>query len=181
MVTKMRMCPYLHHKILPRIDLLLFELARRRLPCLHNKYHPMPLCVTFHSSVFFSFSSFQFCILAVRTTKRIRKRMQPSSHHRQGCRANEKNRLNLPLQFISRSWISFRSILKSNTRPVLVMSTKRNRMSYTAGKDGILTKILLFGKPNYTISEHYGSSISGFIRADNPDNRPQVWRMELNP
>ena len=46
-------------------------------------------------------------------------------------------------------------------------------MSYTAGKDGILTKILLFGKPNYTISEHYGSSMSGFIRADNPDTGPK--------
>ena len=51
--------------------------------------------------------------------------------------------------------------------------TKKNWTSYTAGKDGILTKVLLFGKPNYTISEHYGSSMSGFVRADNPDSGPK--------
>ena len=51
--------------------------------------------------------------------------------------------------------------------------TKKNWTSYTAGKDGILTKVLLFGKPNYTISEHYGSSMSGFVRADNPDTGPK--------
>jgi hypothetical protein len=51
--------------------------------------------------------------------------------------------------------------------------TKKNWTSYTAGKDGILTKIMLFGKPNYTISEHYGSSMSGFVRADNPDTGPK--------
>ena len=32
---------------------------------------------------------------------------------------------------------------------------------------------MLFGKPNYTISEHYGSSMSGFVRADNPDTGPK--------
>jgi len=56
---------------------------------------------------------------------------------------------------------------------------KKNWTSYTAGKDGILTKILLFGKPNYTISEHYGSSMSGFVRADNPDNGPKLGEWSL--
>ena len=51
--------------------------------------------------------------------------------------------------------------------------TKKNWMSYTAGKNGILTKVLLFGKPNYTISEHYGSRMSGFVRAGNPDTGPK--------
>ena len=51
--------------------------------------------------------------------------------------------------------------------------SKKNWTSYTAGKDGILTKVLLFGKPNYTISEHYGSSMSGFVRANNPDSGPK--------
>ena len=32
---------------------------------------------------------------------------------------------------------------------------------------------MLFGKPNYTISAHYGSSMSGFIRADNPNTGPK--------
>jgi hypothetical protein len=35
-------------------------------------------------------------------------------------------------------------------------------------------KVLLFGKPNYTISEHYGDSMSGFVRADNPDSGPNT-------
>jgi hypothetical protein len=51
--------------------------------------------------------------------------------------------------------------------------TKKNWSSFTAGKDGILTKVMLFGKPNYTISEHYGKSMSGFIRANNPDTGPK--------
>ena len=54
------------------------------------------------------------------------------------------------------------------------MYQRKNWTSYTAGKDGILTKVLLFGKPNYTISEHYGSFMSGFVRADNPDTGPKL-------
>ena len=57
--------------------------------------------------------------------------------------------------------------------------TKKNWTSFTAGKDGILTKILLFGKPNYTISEHYGDSMSGFVRADNPDSGPKLGEWSL--
>ena len=51
--------------------------------------------------------------------------------------------------------------------------SKKNWSSFTAGKNGILTKVMLFGKPNYTISAHYGSSMSGFIRADNPNTGPK--------
>jgi hypothetical protein len=58
--------------------------------------------------------------------------------------------------------------------------TKKNWTSYTAGKDGILTKVLLFGKPNYTISEHYGSSMSGFVRADNPDTGPKYGEWSIS-
>lgn len=57
---------------------------------------------------------------------------------------------------------------------------KKNWMSYTAGKNGILTKILLFGKPNYTISEHYGSFMSGFVRADNPDTGPKLGQWSIS-
>jgi len=56
---------------------------------------------------------------------------------------------------------------------------RKNWTSYTAGKNGILTKVLLFGKPNYMISEHYGSSISGFVRADNPDSGPKYGEWSL--
>ena len=44
----------------------------------------------------------------------------------------------------------------------------KNWFSFTAGKDGILTKILLFGKPNILPNEYYGLSMSGFIREGNP-------------
>lgn len=57
---------------------------------------------------------------------------------------------------------------------------KKNWMSFTAGKDGILTKILLFGKPNYIISEHYGSAMSGSVRASNPDRGPKFGSWEIS-
>ena len=58
--------------------------------------------------------------------------------------------------------------------------TNKNWMSYTAGKDGILTKILLFGKPNYMVSEHYGSAMGGFVRAGNPNTGPKFGSWELS-
>ena len=58
--------------------------------------------------------------------------------------------------------------------------SKKNWSSFTAGKDGILTKVMLFGKPNYTISAHYGSSMSGFIRADNPDSGPKYGEWSIS-
>jgi hypothetical protein len=56
---------------------------------------------------------------------------------------------------------------------------RKNWTSYTAGKNGILTKVLLFGKPNYMISEHYGSRMGGFVRADNPDTGPKYGEWSL--
>ena len=56
----------------------------------------------------------------------------------------------------------------------------KNWTSFTAGKDGILTKILLFGKANYLISEHYGSAMSGYVRANNPDKGPKLGEWELS-
>ena len=53
-------------------------------------------------------------------------------------------------------------------------------MSYTAGKDGVLTKILLFGRPNYMVSEHYGSAMSGFVRAGNPNTGAKYGSWELS-
>ena len=57
---------------------------------------------------------------------------------------------------------------------------KKNWMSFTAGKNGILTKILLFGKANYLISEHYGSGMKGFIRVSNPDKGPKLGAWSLS-
>ena len=51
---------------------------------------------------------------------------------------------------------------------------KKNWFSYTSEKKGILTKVLLFGKPNYKPSDHYGDSMHGFIRKGNPDKGPKL-------
>ncbi len=56
----------------------------------------------------------------------------------------------------------------------------KNWMSFTAGKDGVLTKILLFGKANYLISQHYGSAMRGFVRKSNPNNGPKLGQWELS-
>ena len=56
----------------------------------------------------------------------------------------------------------------------------KNWMSFTAGKDGVLTKILLFGKTNFLISEHYGKKMSGFVRSGNPDTGPKFGKWELS-
>ena len=56
----------------------------------------------------------------------------------------------------------------------------KNWMSFTAGKDGILTKILLFGKANYLISEHYGSAMRGFVRESNPNTGTVFGEWELS-
>ena len=56
---------------------------------------------------------------------------------------------------------------------------KKNWFSYTAQKDGILTKILLFGKPNFKPSDHYGDSMHGFIREGNPSTGPKYGEWDL--
>lgn len=57
---------------------------------------------------------------------------------------------------------------------------KKNWMSFTAGKDGVLTKILLFGKANYKISNHYGSAMRGFVRESNPESGAKLGEWELS-
>ena len=50
---------------------------------------------------------------------------------------------------------------------------RKNWTSFSASKNGILTKVLLFGKANLLNSPHYGLSMSGFVRAGNPDSGPK--------
>jgi hypothetical protein len=57
---------------------------------------------------------------------------------------------------------------------------EKNWFSYTSEKKGILTKILLFGKPNYKPSDHYGDSMQGFIRKGNPNNGPKLGEWKLS-
>ena len=56
---------------------------------------------------------------------------------------------------------------------------RKNWTSFTASKNGLLTKILLFGKANLIDSPHYGLSMSGFVRANNPDSGPKYGRWTL--
>ena len=58
--------------------------------------------------------------------------------------------------------------------------SNKNWFSYTSEKKGILTKVLLFGKPNYKPSVHYGDSMHGFIRKGNPDKGPKLGEWELS-
>jgi len=55
----------------------------------------------------------------------------------------------------------------------------KNWFSFTAGKDGVLTKILLFGKADTLPSEYYGLSMSGFIRKGNPSTGAKygAWKL----
>lgn len=59
---------------------------------------------------------------------------------------------------------------------------KKNWTSFTASKNGLLTKVLLFGKANLLESPHYGLSMSGFVRANNPDSGPKYgkWMLSRN-
>ena len=56
---------------------------------------------------------------------------------------------------------------------------RKNWTSFTASKNGILTKVLLYGKANLLDSPHYGLSMSGFVRAGNPDAGPKYGRWTL--
>lgn len=57
---------------------------------------------------------------------------------------------------------------------------KKNWTSFTASKNGLLTKVLLFGKANLLESPHYGLSMSGFVRAKNPDSGPKYGKWILS-
>jgi len=59
-------------------------------------------------------------------------------------------------------------------------SRKKNWMSFTAGKEGLLTRIALYGKPHFATSNFYGSEMSGFIRAGNPDRGTKLAEWSLS-
>ena len=57
---------------------------------------------------------------------------------------------------------------------------RKNWTSFTAFKDGLLTKILLYGKANLLESPHYGLSMSGFVREKKPDTGPKFGKWSLS-
>ena len=56
----------------------------------------------------------------------------------------------------------------------------KNWFSFRAGKEGLLTKILLYGKPTVRITAYYGNSMSGFIREGNPSTGPKYGAWQLS-
>jgi hypothetical protein len=56
----------------------------------------------------------------------------------------------------------------------------KNWFSFTAAKDGTLTKILLYGKANVVPNEYYGTYMSGFIREGNPTTGPKYGSWKLS-
>ena len=57
---------------------------------------------------------------------------------------------------------------------------RKNWTSFTATKDGLLTKMLLYGKANLLESPHYGLSMSGFVREKNPDTGSKFGKWSLS-
>lgn len=166
-------------KILPKIDSLLFELARRTLPCLHNKHYPIALM--FHLSFFrllciLLISALLFGCSDDKPDTKDHTTLPPTVDNRD--KVAGKPTQPAPVVYIE-ELDQFQEYFKEQHETSFSHVGKKNWMSYTAGKDGILTKIMLFGKPNYTISEHYGSSMSGFIRAGNPDSGPKFGEWSL--
>jgi len=163
-----------------KIDSLLFELARRTLPCLHKEYPTpfRPMCILRILStlaILFSGSFYTGC--SDDTPAPEQKAMLPPAVEEKS-KVAEKTPKSAPVVYIE-ELDQFQEYFKEQHETSFSHVTKKNWTSYTAGKDGILTKILLFGKPNYTISEHYGDSMSGFVRADNPDSGPKLGEWSL--
>ena len=91
----------------------------------------------------------------------------------------EKKTADVPIVYIE-ELDQFQEFYKEQHETSFSHVKRKNWTSFTAGKNGILTKVLFFGKPNYTISEHYGSSMSGFVRADNPDTGPKYGEWSIS-
>ena len=57
---------------------------------------------------------------------------------------------------------------------------RKNWSSFTATKNGVLTKVLLYGKANLLESPHYGLSMSGFVRANTPESGPKFGKWSIS-
>lgn len=81
--------------------------------------------------------------------------------------APQEKKLEFPLVYIE-ELDQFQEYYKDQHTTSFSHVPSKNWFSFTAGKDGVLTKILLFGKANVLPNEYYGLSMSGFIREGNP-------------
>jgi hypothetical protein len=92
--------------------------------------------------------------------------------------ATEKKKLEFPLVYIE-ELDQFQEYYKDQHTTSFSHVPSKNWFSFTAGKDGVLTKILLFGKANVLPNEYYGLSMSGFILEGNPLTGPKygAWKL----
>jgi hypothetical protein len=74
----------------------------------------------------------------------------------------------------------YQEFYKEQHTTSLSHARNKNWFSFRSGKDGILTKILLYGKPTVRITEYYGNSMSGFIREGNPSTGPKYGAWDLS-
>ena len=81
--------------------------------------------------------------------------------------APEKTKPTFPLVYVE-ELDQYQEFYKDQHTTSFSHVPSKNWFSFTAGKDGVLTKILLYGKANVVPNEYYGLSMSGFIREGNP-------------
>ena len=90
----------------------------------------------------------------------------------------QKKKLEFPIVYIE-ELDQYQEYYKDQHTTSFSHVPSKNWFSFTAGKDGVLTKILLYGKPNILPNEYYGLSMSGFIREGNPSTGPKygAWKL----
>ena len=93
--------------------------------------------------------------------------------------APKESELTIPIVLIE-ELDQYQEFYKEQHTTSLSHAHNKNWFSFRAGKDGILTKILLYGKPTVRITAYYGNSMSGFIREGNPTTGPKYGAWELS-
>ncbi len=91
----------------------------------------------------------------------------------------EKLKLKAPVVYLE-ELDQFQEYFKEQHDTSFSQVRKKNWMSFTAGKTGVLTRIALYGKPHFATSDFYGPEMSGIIRADNPDQGPKLAEWSLS-
>ena len=141
---------------------------------------PLPLLKT-KSKIFFCYFSligiFSCSDESIPTNEVIE--LPPTIDKKIKLKSNELVKMEFPIVFVE-ELDQMQEFFKEQHETSFSHVPNKNWMSFTAGKDGILTKILLFGKTNYLISEHYGKKMSGFVRSGNPDTGPKFGKWELS-
>ena len=70
-------------------------------------------------------------------------------------------------------------LLQGTAHDELQSRSQQELVQFSGGKEGLLTKILLYGKPTVRVTAYYGNSMRGFIREGNPSTGPKygAWKL----